>query len=95
MRSVFTIASCCIAALFLFSVVTPEPCCHPACQSTAGVLTVVDDYDFTLCSGFTFVSEGHHRTECLYLPEQACFTPSPFISTTACRAPPSCFGTAS
>ncbi len=88
MRLTFTIGSCFLAAFFLISVVPPGPWCLPTCQSTSGFLTVVDDNDFSLCSGFTFVREGH-STERLFLLEQAWFPPSPFVSTCLSRAPPS------
>ena len=66
-----------VATLFLLCVVTPDLQDY---QSIAGCSTFIDDDDFALCSGFTIVCEDHHRTETrLFLPEQACFTPSPFI----------------
>ncbi len=95
MRTVFTIASHFIVALFLLFVVTPEPYYLPGCQNTAGVLTVVDDDDFTLCSGFTVVSEDHHRIEYLYLAVRAWAIPSPFITRNHSRAPPSYLSTIS
>ena len=90
MRSVLTIASCFIVALFVLSVVTPEPYYLPRCQSTAGFLTVVDDDDFALCSHITVVLEARYHTEHLLLLEQAWSIPSPFISKSLCRAPPFC-----
>jgi hypothetical protein len=92
MPRIFTIVSYFLAAFLLFPVATPGSYCPPTCQSTAGLFTVVDNADFALCSGFTFVPEGHHHcTERLLLPWQACTTHTPFIAASFPRAPPSCF----
>jgi hypothetical protein len=91
MRETLKGISLLVAALFLFSAVTPDPQDY---QSTAGCSTFIDD-DFALCSGFTTVGSSHHRTERLPLLQQALFAPSPVTSNSPSRAPPSCLSATS
>jgi len=85
-----------LAALFLFSVVTPEPGYVNGDESLGAFPTFVDiDAALALCSSFTPVLAYHPCTERLVLLEQTSFTSSLFISGNSCRAPPSRFSTTS
>jgi len=90
MRPSLCIVSFVLSALFLFSVLSPEPDYVQGYNTTAGFPTFVEcDAACALCSDVTLAPDGHQRTERLALFGQARFTPSLIIAKQLCRAPPS------
>ncbi len=89
MRLTFAIPVLVLSALFLCSVLSPEPDYVQGYNSTGGFPTFVEsDAACWLCTGCAFVPEGHHPTGRLPLLERAWFVASPFIATHSSRAPP-------
>jgi len=96
MRSTFPEVLPVSSALFILSVLSPEPDHVQGCNSPAGFPAVVErDAACALCGGLTLAPDGYHGTGGVLLLAQARFRPSVFIAQHLCRAPPSRFSVTS
>jgi hypothetical protein len=81
-----------LAAIFLFSVLTPEPGYVQGYPDDGIPVFVESDASFSLCSNFTVTTECHPSVRFLPHIEQVTYYPSPPISTNVFyRGPPSFF----
>jgi len=80
-----------LSALFLFSVVTPEPADVQGYNDSSCPAFVESDAAYALCSSFTVTIECHIRPEGLPLVEQASFAPALSVSGNLYRGPPLSF----
>ena len=81
-----------LAALFLFSVITPEPDYVQGHQSAAGFPTFVEsDSAYALCSSPTVTIECPIQLGDLPLVEQVCFVPTLTVLSHLYRGPPLSF----
>ena len=73
-----------ISALLLLLIVIPD-----YAGNATSLLTADDHDDFALSTGFCVAFASYPCVERLFPWERAWFMPSPLISRTPCRAPPS------
>ena len=79
----------CLALIFLFSILTPEPGYVQGYGNDGIPAFVESDAEFSLYSSFAVIVECHPYTQRLPLMEQVPYVPSPTISGTLYRGPPS------
>jgi hypothetical protein len=81
-----------LAAIFLFSVLTPEPGYVQGYPDDGIPVFVESDASFSLCSNFAFTIEYRPSVRLLPVIEQVTYFPSPTISTNVFyRGPPFLF----
>jgi hypothetical protein len=81
-----------LAAIFLFSVLTPEPGYVQGYPDDGIPVFVENDASFSLCSNFAVTIKYYPSVRLLPLIEQVAYFPSPTISTNVFyRGPPSSF----
>jgi hypothetical protein len=91
MRSAPKIVIVFLSALFLFSVLTPEPADVLGYNDNGVPAFVESDAAYALCSGPTVPIECRAQLGDLPLVEQACFAPTLTVSSHLYRGPPLSF----
>jgi hypothetical protein len=91
MRSALKIVILFLSTLLLFSVATPEPADVLGYNDNGFPAFVESDAAYALCSSPTIPIACHARLGDLPLVEQACFAPTPTVSSHLYRGPPLSF----